>query len=97
VVGDHLLAGLRALMVRHERIGDVRGLGLMIAVDLVKDRATREPDHDLLAAVLRRAWEKGLVLLGCGASSVRIAPPLIVDLAAADAAVAILDQVLAEV
>jgi 4-aminobutyrate aminotransferase len=69
----------------------------MLAVDLVADRATREPDHDLLARVLRRAFEKGLVLLGCGASAVRIAPPLIVGRDEADAAVALLDEVLSEV
>jgi 4-aminobutyrate aminotransferase len=96
-VGSHLLAGLRSLQDRHPRIGDVRGVGLMLAVDLVADRVTREPDHDLLARVLRRAFEKGLVLLGCGASAVRIAPPLIVGRDEADAAVAILDEVLSEV
>jgi 4-aminobutyrate aminotransferase len=69
----------------------------MLAVDLVVDRATREPDHDLLARVLRRAFEKGLVLLGCGDSSIRLAPPLIVGRSEADTAVAILDEVLAEV
>jgi 4-aminobutyrate aminotransferase len=96
-VGAHLFAGLRELQTRHECIGDVRGLGLMLAVDLVVDRETREPDHDLLARVLHRCFEKGLVLLGCGDSSVRIAPPLIVGRDEADTAVTILDEVLTEV
>lgn len=96
-IGDHLRDGLRELQGRHPRIGDVRGVGLMLAVDLVVDRATREPDHDLLPRVLRRAFEKGLVLLGCGDSSIRLAPPLIVGRSEADTAVAILDEVLAEV
>jgi 4-aminobutyrate aminotransferase len=95
-VGEYLLAGLRRLRERHERIGDVRGLGLMLAVDLVKDRETREPDHDLLDRVLYRAFEKGLALLGCGASAIRIAPPLILTEAEADVALAVLDSVLGE-
>ncbi|MDH3254878.1 MAG: acetyl ornithine aminotransferase family protein [Acidobacteriota bacterium] len=93
-MGTHLLAGLRELQSRHRVIGDVRGLGLMIAVDLVKDRETREPDHELLDRVLHRAFEKGLALLGCGTSCIRIAPPLVVTKAEADAAIAILDSVL---
>ena len=69
----------------------------MLAVDLVKDRETREPDGELLEKVLYSAFEKGVAFLGCGASSVRIAPPLIITESEADIAVDILDQVLAEV
>ncbi len=95
-MGEYLLARLRELQERHRCVGDVRGLGLMIAVDLVKDRTAREPDHELLQRVLSAAFHKGLVLLGCGASSIRIAPPLIVGAAEADRAVEILDAVLGE-
>jgi 4-aminobutyrate aminotransferase len=96
-MGRYLLEKLRGLQERHPSIGDVRGLGLMIAVDLVKDRTTREPDAELLHRVLFRAFERGLVLLGCGESAIRIAPPLIVTETEADQAVEILDRVLGEV
>ena len=69
---------------------------MMLAVDLVKDRATREPVRDLRQKVLYRAFEKGVAFLGCGASSVRIAPPLIITEKEADIAVDVLDQALAE-
>lgn len=97
VVGDHLKRELTALMARHTCIGDVRGVGLMLAVDLVKDRASREPDPETLDKVLYSAFEEGLALLGCGDSSVRIAPPLIVSEGEADTAVSIIDRVLAGV
>ncbi len=94
-MGDYLKGRLQALMEKHACIGDVRGLGLMLAVDLVKDRESREPDGELLEKVLYSAFEKGVAFLGCGASSVRIAPPLIITESEADIAVDILDQVLA--
>jgi 4-aminobutyrate aminotransferase len=95
-MGEHLKSRLQALMEKHECIGDVRGLGLMLAVDLVKDRESREPDHELLQKVLYSAFEKGVAFLGCGASSVRIAPPLIITENEADIAVDVLDQTLGE-
>ncbi len=94
-MGDYLKGRLQGLMEKHACIGDVRGLGLMLAVDLVKDRESREPDGELLEKVLYSAFEKGVAFLGCGASSVRIAPPLIITESEADIAVDILDQVLA--
>lgn len=76
--GAELIAGLRELAALDERIGDVRGLGLMLAVELVKDRATREPDGGLADRLLERCLERGLVLLTCGPAhaSVRWIPPL---------------------
>ena len=94
-IGDYLKSRLQGLMEKHACIGDVRGLGLMLAVDLVKDRESREPDGELLEKVLYSAFEKGVAFLGCGASSVRIAPPLIITESEADIAVDTLDQVLA--
>lgn len=95
-VGAYLKTQLEQLGDRHSFIGQVRGLGLMLAVDLVKDRETREPAVELRKEVLRRCFEKGLVLLGCGASCLRIAPPLIITEKEADIGVAILDEVLLE-
>lgn len=64
--GAELTAGLCALMARDERIGDVRGPGLMIGLELVRDRATREPDAELAAGVMARCADLGLLLLTCG-------------------------------
>jgi 4-aminobutyrate aminotransferase len=93
-VGEHLRKRLLELQARHPRIGDVRGLGLMQAVDLVKDRTTRAPDPGLRERVLYRAFEKGLILLGCGASAIRLVPPLIVSEAEVDCAVELLGAAL---
>ena len=83
-VGAHLKAGLETLAAKHGFIDEVRGLGLMLALEL------GEPDQVL--PVLRAAFERGLLLLGCGEASVRLAPPLIVTEAEAAIAVQILDD-----
>lgn len=65
-MGDHLVKRLDGLQVQFEPIGDVRGLGAMVAMELVKDRKTKEPDPDLTKAVTQKAAEKGLILISCG-------------------------------
>jgi 4-aminobutyrate aminotransferase len=76
--GAELTGGLRELMTDHPAIGDVRGPGLMIGVEFVKDRATREPDGATAEAVAARAVEAGLLLLTCGVQHqvIRWIPPL---------------------
>ena len=76
--GAELTGGLRELMADHPAIGDVRGPGLMIGVEFVKDRATREPDGATAEAVTARAVEAGLLLLTCGIHHqvIRLIPPL---------------------
>jgi 4-aminobutyrate aminotransferase len=93
-VGAHLKAELEKRLDKHPAVGDVRGLGLMLAVDLVKDRATREPAKELVDPVLKAAFERGLLLLGCGESSIRLAPPLVVTREEAEVAAGILDEAL---
>jgi 4-aminobutyrate aminotransferase len=73
-MGDRLLAGVRHLAERHAAIGEVRGSGLMIGVELVKDRGTREPAPELVQGLVRRAFTKGLLVLGAGQSTLRLAP-----------------------
>ncbi len=92
VVGGHLLGLLRSRLGSHPRVGDVRGLGLMIGVEIVRDRASREPAHDLLEGILEEAFRRGLLLLGCGKSTIRLAPPLVVDREDAELAVGILEE-----
>src|ERR671932_170218 len=92
VMGQRLLDGMRQLAERHPSIGDVRGLGLMVGVEFVKDRATREPAPDLVAEIVQTAFRRGLLLLGCGKSSLRLAPPLVVDEYDVDTGLRILDD-----
>jgi 4-aminobutyrate aminotransferase len=79
--GEELLAGLRALMAEDARIGDVRGRGLMIGVELVKDRATRDPDGATCDALLQECADLGLLILNCGThhNVVRFLPPIDVN------------------
>jgi 4-aminobutyrate aminotransferase len=75
-VGEYALDALCEMKVRHPSIGDVRGLGLMIGVEFVTDRNTKEPAHDLRDNIVNRSFQNGLLSLGCGKSVIRIAPPL---------------------
>jgi 4-aminobutyrate aminotransferase len=93
-VGDRLLAGLRSLRDREERVGLVDGRGLFVGVEFVRDRATRVPDPDLRDRVLQGCFQKGLLLMPCGASRVRFSPPLVVTSRHADTAVNIVAEVL---
>jgi 4-aminobutyrate aminotransferase len=95
-MGERLLAGARSLAGRHEAIGDVRGLGLMIGIELVSSRPTREPAPALLREIVRRAFQRGLLVLGAGRSSLRLAPPLIVDAQDVDVALGMLDELFTE-
>ncbi len=95
-MGERLIAGARRLAAKHAVIGDVRGRGLMVGVEFVKDRATREPAPDVPHDLVDRAFQKGLLLLGCGKSSLRLAPPLVVDEYDVDTALRIIDECLSE-
>ncbi|RPI96984.1 MAG: aminotransferase class III-fold pyridoxal phosphate-dependent enzyme, partial [Chloroflexi bacterium] len=80
--GAFLLEALGAMRSRHPSIGHLRGKGLMIGIELVRDQVTKEPATDLCNAVVYRAFEHGLLLLSCGRSVVRIVPALHIALAA---------------
>ncbi len=98
--GDYLRRGLLELQQRHEAIGDVRGLGLLLGVELVRDRDTRQPFHELGALTTQRCFELGLSMnirrRPERGSVWRIAPPLTVSNAEIDRAISILDQALTE-
>ena len=96
VMGERLMAGMRALQEKHEVIGDVRGVGLFIGVEFVKDRAAREPAGEFVHELCQRAFRKGLLLLSCGKSVIRLAPPLVIDEHDVDVGLAILDECLRE-
>jgi 4-aminobutyrate aminotransferase len=90
-VGERLLSGLRDLQARHRAIGDVRGIGLMIGIEVVGDRESRAPAPGTRDRIIHAAFERGLLLLPCGKSTIRLSPPLIAGAKDADAALAILD------
>lgn len=96
-VGEYLLHTLYNMSLRHPCIGQVRGTGLMIGVEFVLDRETKQPAHDLMEQVVHAAFERGLLLLGCGQSVIRIAPPLNVPMQVANEAMTIFDEALTEV
>ncbi len=93
--GDRLMEGLRALASRHLLIGDVRGLGLMIGIELVKDRAARLRAPEQTKRVVAECFRHGLLILTCGENTLRLCPPLVINAAQVDAALGILDQALA--
>jgi 4-aminobutyrate aminotransferase len=96
-VGGMMLDRLRGWVRTHPLVGDVRGRGLMIGIELVKDKATREPAPELRDRVETLAFERGLMILGCGATSLRLSPPLIVSEQEATVALDILEDALTEV
>jgi 4-aminobutyrate aminotransferase len=95
-MGERLLARASALKEKHRCIGDVRGRGLMVGIEFVKDRATREPAGQLVHDLVQRAFRQGLLLLGAGKSTLRLAPPLVVDQNDVDTAMDMIDACLAE-
>jgi 4-aminobutyrate aminotransferase len=94
-VGNYLQESLRKLMQKHDCIGDVRGLGLMIGVEFVEDRETRKPAPELRDRVERGCYERGLIILGAGANTIRWSPPLILTRENVDVAVEIFDEAIA--
>jgi 4-aminobutyrate aminotransferase len=96
-VGAHLIAGLKALIGKHPLIGDVRGRGLMVGVELVKDRQTKERASEERNAVVTAAFNRGLLILGAGKNAIRFSPPLVLTLEEADTAIRIFDEALTEV
>ena len=96
-VGGHLMTRLNELRDTHPLIGDVRGRGLMIGVELVRDRQTKERAGRERDAVVAAAFRRGLLLLGAGANAIRFSPPLVLTREQADTAVRIFDEALSEV
>jgi 4-aminobutyrate aminotransferase len=96
-MGTLLLEQLRKMMESHPLIGDVRGKGLMIGIELVKNRKTKEPAVSERDKVIQQCFEKGLLILGCGRSVLRLSPPLIVQEGEALSALEILEESLSEI
>jgi 4-aminobutyrate aminotransferase len=95
-MGERIMGHARKLMDSHAIVGDVRGRGLMIGMEFVKDRRSKEPYPELIERVTMRAFQKGLLLLGCGKSAFRLAPPLVLDEYDVDTGMGILEECLGE-
>jgi 4-aminobutyrate aminotransferase len=95
VVGDYLQSGLRKLQEKYECIGDVRGLGLMIGVEFVEDKASKTPNPTLRDRIEMECFNRGLIILGCGSSTIRWSPPLILTKENVDVALEIFDEAIA--
>jgi 4-aminobutyrate aminotransferase len=91
-VGEAILTRLRPWIAKHPTVGDVRGRGLMIGIELVKDKQSRTPVGAMRDKVVDLAFERGLLILGCGETSIRLCPPLIVNQHEADVALDILEE-----
>jgi len=96
-MGERLLAGFKKLQAKHDCIGDVRGMGLFIGVEFVLDRKTKAPAEDLTGKLEQLAFTKGLLLLGCGKSTIRVAPPLVLTEHDVDKGLEIFDACLTEI
>ena len=96
-IGDFLMVRMADWPARHKIVGDVRGKGLMIGVEIVRDQKTKERAGELREAIIQRAFTKGLLLLGAGENTIRIAPPLMIDEEQAEFAVRTLDECIREV
>ena len=95
--GNRLLNGLREMQKTFECMGDVRGKGLMVAVELVKDRQTKKPATDWRSRIIKKSFEKGLLVLGCGENSIRFCPSLSVTSDEVDTGLSIFEDSLKEV
>ncbi|MGH9804477.1 MAG: aminotransferase class III-fold pyridoxal phosphate-dependent enzyme, partial [Candidatus Acidiferrales bacterium] len=96
-MGDYIFARLADWPQRHRLVGEVRGRGLMIGLELVRDKKTKERAHEERDAVVQAAFERGLLVLGCGPNNLRLMPPLVIDQEQADCALDLLEAALTEV
>ena len=96
-VGTYIMDGLRELQHKHPLVGDVRGKGLMIGVELVRDRQTKERASDARNALVQAMFRRGVLVLGAGRNALRLAPPLVFTKAQADSLLRVMDEALTEV
>ena len=93
-MGLRVQRSLKEMQSRHPSIGDVRGKGLAVGAELVRDPETKEPASELRDQVVKKAFAKGLLLLGCGSSTLRFMPALTIDADTVDEGMAIFEEVL---
>src|SRR5687767_1018529 len=96
-VGEHLMHGIRELQKKHPLVGDVRGKGLMIGIELVRSTQTKERAPEERTALVQAMFRRGVLVLGAGKNALRLAPPLVLSKDQADSVLAVLDEALTEV
>ena len=97
IVGAHILSKLKDMQNRHPVIGDIRGKGLMIGIEFVREQETKERAVKEREKIIAACFRKGLLILGCGQSTIRLMPPLILTIKDANTALAILEDAIDEV
>jgi 4-aminobutyrate aminotransferase len=95
--GEYIFGWLADWTKRHKVVGDVRGKGLMVGVEIVRDQKTKEKAKDLRDQIVQRAFDKGLLILGAGENSFRLCPPLVVEREQVDFALNTLDATIGEI
>lgn len=93
-VGDYMKARLQTWLDRYDFVGDVRGMGLMLGVEIVSDKAERTGDNALRDRIVDECFHNGLLLLGAGPSAIRFCPPLVLDKETADEGLAVMERVM---
>ncbi len=95
--GEYLMGRLRDMQKRHGSIGDVRGRGLMVGVEVVQDQSSRSKAPVKREAILHSCYQRGLIIIGCGENTIRFAPPLIISENELQEGLAVFDDALTEV
>ena len=95
-VGNYAFERLVEIQSRHPKIGQVRGMGLMIGVEFVKDQKSKQPEVELRDRIIHLAFQRGLLLLGCGKSTIRIAPPLSINPSEFDQGLLIFEEAISQ-
>jgi 4-aminobutyrate aminotransferase len=97
VQGAYIMKRLEELKQQTEIVGDVRGKGLMIGMEIVENKETKKPAPKKAAEIMKRSWKRGVAVITCGVSTIRIAPPLNITKELVDAALEIIGDVVKEV
>ena len=95
--GDHIIKRFREIQEESEIIGDIRGMGLMVGVEVVKDKETKKAGEEEMNEIKDKSWRKGLLLISCGESTIRIAPPLTINRELVDISLDIIERSIKEV
>jgi 4-aminobutyrate aminotransferase len=95
--GAYIMKILEELKGQSEIVGDVRGKGLMIALEIVEDKKSKKPAPEKVKEIMTRSWKRGVAVITCGISTIRIAPPLIITRELVDSALDIIEDTVREV
>jgi len=94
--GNHILNRLQETAEKHPIVGDVRGKGLLIGVEIVKDSKLREPDYEAARQIMLKCWRRGILIQTVGESTLRLCPPLVIDRDLVDTTLDIIESTIRE-